>query len=181
MSVNEKLVGAARAAGAKLAGAEHEVQLARAEYHAIVRRMHLAGCSLREIAEMLGLSHQRVQQMVQGAGGSWWRRIWRQRNLKGNPICTFCRRPQGEVAKLIAGPKVYICDICVATAEQSMTPSPAPALPGSLAPAKEGSKARCSFCRKGRTADRSLFTGSAGNLCGECLSVCRQILTDSSV
>jgi hypothetical protein len=181
MTVNEKLLKDARAAGSRLAGAEREVQLARAEYHAIVRRMHLAGGSLREIAEMLALSHQRVQQMVQGAGGSWWQRIWRHRNLKGNLICSFCRRPQSEVAKLIAGPKVYICDTCIAAAEQSMTPSPAPALPGSLALAKEGSKAQCSFCRKGRTADRALLTGSAGNICGECLRVCRQILTDSSV
>lgn len=180
MAINENLLRDARAAGARLAGAEREVQLARAAYHAVIRRMHLAGGSLREIAEVLGLSHQRVQQMVQGAGGSWWQRIWRNRNLKGNLICTFCRRPKSEVAKLIAGPKVYICDICVATAEQSMTPGPTPALPGSLARAKEGSKARCAFCRKGRTADRALLTGSAGNICGECLSLCRQILTDSS-
>ncbi|MBH37869.1 ATP-dependent Clp protease ATP-binding subunit ClpX, partial [bacterium] len=28
-------------------------------------------------------------------------------------FCTFCSKKQGEVAQLIAGPDVYICDECV--------------------------------------------------------------------
>ncbi len=28
-------------------------------------------------------------------------------------FCTFCRRSSDEVAKLLAGPGVYICDACV--------------------------------------------------------------------
>ncbi|MGE3303355.1 MAG: ClpX C4-type zinc finger protein [Hyphomonadaceae bacterium] len=28
--------------------------------------------------------------------------------------CSFCRKPDGEVAKLIAGPAVFICEACVA-------------------------------------------------------------------
>jgi hypothetical protein len=164
MTINEELLKEARAAGARVASTEREARLARTEYHTIVRRMHLAGGSLREIAQALGLSHQRVQQMVQGAGGSWWRRMWRPRNLKNNLICTFCKRPQSQVAKLIAGPKVYICDACVAIAEKSMTGSQIPALRGSLVLARDGSRARCSFCRKGMTTDRPLLTGSAGNI-----------------
>ena len=27
--------------------------------------------------------------------------------------CTFCGKPQTEVKKIIAGPGVYICDVCV--------------------------------------------------------------------
>lgn len=27
--------------------------------------------------------------------------------------CSFCNKTQDEVAKLIAGPKVHICDACV--------------------------------------------------------------------
>jgi hypothetical protein len=30
-----------------------------------------------------------------------------------NLVCSFCGKNQGEVRKLIAGPKVYICDECV--------------------------------------------------------------------
>jgi hypothetical protein len=29
------------------------------------------------------------------------------------PTCSFCGKTQDEVRKLIAGPKVYICDECI--------------------------------------------------------------------
>jgi hypothetical protein len=29
-------------------------------------------------------------------------------------LCSFCGKPEQEVAKIIAGPGVYICDVCVA-------------------------------------------------------------------
>jgi len=181
VTINEELLKKARAAADRLTESEREVQLARTEYYSIVRRMHLAGSSLREIAQALGLSHQRIQQMVQEFGGSWWQRIWRSRNLKRNLICTFCKRTQDQVSKLIAGPKVFICDRCIEMAEKSMTGGEVLIPLSSLVPVKKGSRARCSFCRKGRTADRPLLTGPAGNICSECLGVCRQILMDSPV
>jgi hypothetical protein len=181
MTVNEHLLKKARAAGDRLAEAEQQVQLARAEYHAMVRRMHLAGASLRELAQVLGLSHQRIQQMVGGAGGSWWQKVWRTRNLKGNLSCTFCGRPQDEVARLIAGPKVFICDACVERAERSLAGAPAGHAAGSpLARAAQDAKARCSFCRKRRGADRQLLTARDANICEDCLGVCRQIISDST-
>jgi len=180
MAINPELLKKASAAAERLAGIEHEAQVARTEYYSIIRRMHLAGASLREISQILGLSHQRVQQMVQVSGGSWWQRIWRSRNLKENLVCTFCKRSQNEVSKLIAGPEVYICERCVDKAERILDEGGMPTGSGFLVPVKEGSRARCSFCRKGRAADRRLLTGSAGNICSECLDVCRQVLQDSS-
>ena len=134
---------------------------------------------MREIAEALGLSHQRVQQMVDGAGGSWWKRVWRSRNLRRDLICTFCGRPQDQVEKLIAGPKVFICGACVAFAERTLCGSTA-ASGGALALAGDGVRTRCSFCGKRRTPDRALLAGPEANICGACLDVCRQILTDCS-
>jgi hypothetical protein len=179
MAINDELLKKARAAETRLADAEGQVQMARAEYHRIVRRMHLAGASLREIAQALELSHQRVQQLVVGAGGSWWQRVWRSRNMKRDLTCTFCERTQDQVEKLIAGPKVFICDACVALAEMSMTAGSGPPC-GSLLLAGERARARCSFCGKRRETGRPLLTGPAANICGECLTVCRQILTDSA-
>lgn len=34
--------------------------------------------------------------------------------------CSFCGKGAAEVAKLVAGPKVYICDECVAVASRIM-------------------------------------------------------------
>lgn len=42
--------------------------------------------------------------------------MWDWRSLR----CSFCRRTEHEVAKLVAGPKVYICDRCVAAASRIM-------------------------------------------------------------
>src|SRR5262245_60400518 len=109
MVLDQELLEQAREAGAEVAEVERRALLSRAEYHARIRRLHLGGGSLREIAQALGISHQRVQQIVEGAGGSWWQRVWRTRNAKRDAVCTFCERPPSEVAKLVAGPDVYIC------------------------------------------------------------------------
>ena len=34
--------------------------------------------------------------------------------------CSFCRRHAADVAKLVAGPRVYICDRCVVIATEVM-------------------------------------------------------------
>ena len=34
--------------------------------------------------------------------------------------CSFCKKNDTEVAKLVAGPRVYICDECVAVASRIM-------------------------------------------------------------
>ncbi len=35
--------------------------------------------------------------------------------------CSFCGKTAAEVSKLVAGPKVYICDACVAAAARIMS------------------------------------------------------------
>ena len=34
--------------------------------------------------------------------------------------CSFCRKSETDVTKLVAGPNVYICDACVAEASRIM-------------------------------------------------------------
>ena len=47
--------------------------------------------------------------------------------------CSFCRRRDAEVEKLVAGPGVYICDRCVAIAADIMEKDS-----GGEAPAQHG-------------------------------------------
>jgi transposase-like protein len=164
----------ARAAGGRLADAERQALVARADYHTMVRRLHLAGASLREIAGALGISHQRVQQIVELAGGSWWRRIWRTRAKHEEANCSFCGRPPSEVAKLVAGPDVYICDSCIAQGERVLggAESRERVRPSRAAASRS---ARCSFCLKRSSAARELFAGPSNNACAACLRLAREI------
>jgi hypothetical protein len=171
--IDPDLLKKAEAAQTSLAAAEHEAAIARAEYNAAIRRLHLGGASLREIAETLRLSHQRVQQIVNEAGGTWWQRVWRTRNAKRDLSCTFCERTPSELSKLLAGPDLYICDECASSAERALAQS---RRTGRFVPAAPRTKVKCSFCRKPRTDERTIATSGAGNICKECVAVCRDIL-----
>ncbi len=176
MVLDPELLGRAKTAGADVEQAERQALLSRAEYHTAIRRLHLAGATLREIAEALGLSHQRVQQIVQSAGGTWWGRLWRNRRVGRDATCTWCGRPPSEVSKLIAGPKVFICDRCVAAAEKTASAA-APASAGPFARSgKHTILKRCAFCGKSAGRDRAVVTAEAGSVCTDCLRTCREIL-----
>jgi ATP-dependent Clp protease ATP-binding subunit ClpX len=44
--------------------------------------------------------------------------------LKRAPLkCSFCGKDETQVAKLVAGPKVHICDACIAAARRIMESS----------------------------------------------------------
>jgi hypothetical protein len=174
MGMNSELLDKARAAGAELAEAERRVLTTRADYYTAIRRLHLAGAPLREIAEALSLSHQRVQQIVNRSGGSWWRRAWRTRRSTPDAVCTWCDRPPGEVEKLVAGPNIYICDACVTAAarvERGQGKAGGP-----LKLARAGSRDRCTFCHKRPNDTRVVVTGPAANICSDCLRTCREIM-----
>ncbi|MGN1417762.1 MAG: ATP-dependent Clp protease ATP-binding subunit ClpX [Acutalibacteraceae bacterium] len=47
-------------------------------------------------------------------------------NKSGNVRCSFCNKPQNEVATLIAGPGVYICDECVELCRSIIDEAPKP-------------------------------------------------------
>ena len=121
----------------------------------------------------LAISHQRVQQIVSAAGGSWWRRAWRGRRATVDACCTWCGRPPAEVNKLIAGPRVYICDSCVDEAER-LPPN------GRFARAEGATGRKCSFCSKRAAGERELFEAVEGCICGDCLRVSREILNEST-
>src|SRR5262245_7190335 len=167
MMLDPGLYEQARDAAASLLEAERQVVRVRTDYHTAIRRLHLAGGSLREIADALSLSHQRVQQIVSAAGGSWWQ-LWRGRRAKRDAVCTWCDRPPSEVSKLIAGPNVFICDACIAGAERQLARSRA-----------SRATRRCSFCSRRANKDRAVVEGTY-SICSDCLRVCREILDSST-
>jgi hypothetical protein len=186
--VDPELLTAARAAEARLIDAERAADIARADFHHSVRRLQLSGGSLREIADALGLSHQRVHQIVEGAGGA---RPWRRdrRPAKGNPgagatlECSFCGKPQKQVRKLIAGPGVYICNECIeradrviATGEPTVTPLSAMTPVGDHN--KYGAPVKCSFCGKRPHQVTGLASAARVAICTECLALCHEIITE---
>jgi hypothetical protein len=52
------------------------------------------------------------------------------RRSKRTLYCTFCRKADRDVAKLIAGPGVYICDTCVGLCSSILEGRPIPHFPG---------------------------------------------------
>jgi len=188
MPIDSDLLQQARAAEERVIEAERDADVARADFHRAVRRMQLAGGSLREIAEALGLSHQRVHQIVEGAGGG---RPWRVKVPGGRGqrreerdherlCCSFCGKRQRQVKKLIAGPKVYICDGCIDLTDQVITTGEPAATPLS-AVASVGPDviaAKCSFCGKRRGQVTGIAAAAGGAICTECLVLCHEIVTE---
>jgi hypothetical protein len=64
MPLDEAIVAEAKSAREAVLELERQQEHATVDYHHQIRRLHAAGGSLREVAEALGLSHQRVHQIV---------------------------------------------------------------------------------------------------------------------
>ena len=153
-----KLCYEAIRASDRLRDAHIEVDRARSRYREAVRRVHDAGGSLREIAEMLEISHQRVHQLL------------------SERDCSFCDARQADVAKLISGPGVCICDSCLLLAlravasgqdaSDSRTTIEVPAASPNLA---------CSFCGKKAKRVGPMAQRGEKRVCGRCLMLCTEI------
>jgi ClpX C4-type zinc finger len=193
--MNDDLLAEARQAQERLIDAERDVEVARAEFNRAVRRLHLHGSSLRELAADLGLSHQRVHQIVEEAGGSrrWVRvRDGRSRNPSPHLECTFCGKEQKQVRKLIAGPGVFICDGCIALAGNVLSSGHAARteLGSIVAVPDEGIPAKCCFCGKERRQVAGLAglpyeagrkPGKFAAICSECLELCGEIIAEEDL
>jgi hypothetical protein len=173
MPLDYDLLAQARTAEARVIDAEQAADIARAEFHGAVRRLQLAGASLREIAEALGLSHQRVHQIVEAAGGS---RRWRKRVSTGRlQSCSFCGRDQNKVKALIAGPGVFICDRCIGSVHKVLTVT-GKEISTPIATiqqvSEEARAERCSFCGKRRHQVPAMASAASARICDECLQLC---------
>jgi len=96
----------------------------------------------------------------------------RSRSLKNELLshstCSFCSKRQEDVLKIIAGPGVNVCDLCVATFNGLV------ADPEYLGVRK----AKCSFCGKEATTVNKLIAGPGVQICDECIDLCNEILEE---
>jgi len=186
MPLHQELLDDARAAEARLIDADRAADVARAEFHHAVRRLQLSGGSLREIAEALGLSHQRVHQIVEGAGGARpWRRAGRSGAVEPGMLlkCSFCGKQQRQVRKLIAGPGVYICNECIEKADRVIATGESAATPLSAMKSagddQDALRLKCSFCGKRRHQTSGVAVAAKVAICTDCLALCHEIVTEA--
>jgi Clp amino terminal domain, pathogenicity island component len=87
MTLDEQVLAEARDVRQRLVDLESQTAHARVDYHHAIKKLHAAGGSLREIAEALELSHQRVHQIVEGQvglpGPPFGRRGWKHGRRRG--------------------------------------------------------------------------------------------------
>jgi ATP-dependent Clp protease ATP-binding subunit ClpA len=92
------LLKEARSSRDRLLELQRDLEKARADYNHAVRRLHAGGGSLREIAEDLGLSHQRVHQIVDSGDETASPPVQRRRSPWPFPHERFTRRARRAVA-----------------------------------------------------------------------------------
>jgi RNA polymerase sigma factor (sigma-70 family) len=94
--------------------------------------------------------------------------------------CTFCGRAQGQGCKLIAGPGVYICDLCIVLSDEVLSVGEQRANDRiRLVPVESiEAETKCSFCGKKRAHVGGLVSGSAVKICNECVDLCKEILDE---
>src|SRR5260370_15984573 len=147
-------------------GAELAVDEARRLCHSYLGTEHLLLGLLREgqgigagVLESFGLNLQEVTA-----------HILQVLNEQGKPklVCSFCRKQQDQVQRLVAGPEgVSVFYECVAALSR-----------GSETPQEEQGL-RCSFCGKQQRQVTYLAVVAHGaNICQACLVLCQQIIAE---
>ena len=186
MTLDEKLLADVLAARVRMEELEDAAWDARARLHQSVRRLHHAGGSLREIATELGMSHQRVHQIV---GEDAVTEV----EVETAPLvpapsptradddpCTFCTSPRREVDRMLTGPGgTFVCGHCVARARAAVEGDLSMAAgPHFLSPTPPDDRP-CTFCRNAHTDTGPMVerNDGAARMCASCLEACERMLT----
>ncbi|MEA3075096.1 MAG: hypothetical protein QOF60_4 [Actinomycetota bacterium] len=176
MALDERILAEVEQARLALESLEDQAYDARAGLHQAIRRLHAAGGSMREIATALGMSHQRVHQII-GADGIV--------EVESLPVpvtsttesdaCSFCGAPRRELDKLLAAPgHVFVCSGCVAVA--AMVVGGGEAANMHTVPVEDD--ATCSFCGNPSSVGGAMAEAGKGSprMCARCVSTCQRLL-----
>ncbi len=80
--------------------------------------------------------------------------------------CSFCRKSQNEVEKVIAGPKANICSDCTVGFLNLREKTEA----------LEAQSANCSFCGKAEQSVGAYSALEQVQICSGCLDICQEII-----
>ncbi|MBW3614902.1 MAG: hypothetical protein KY439_06270 [Actinobacteria bacterium] len=181
MTLDEAILRDVQTARENLEQLEDATYEARACFHQAIRRLHGAGGSMREIATALGLSHQRVHQIVGEDGIVELEAA----STELTPLptagavvttgqqdrCSFCAAGRSQLDQFLAAPGgVFICGGCVVEASRVVQGGSS----ATLAPADAG--ATCTFCRNDTTMGPGASSGEV-NICASCVATCERMLT----
>jgi hypothetical protein len=97
--------------------------------------------------------------------------------------CSFCGKRRREVRKLISGPRVFICDECVALCVDILAKTKAAEAGGVAGDGKDSQeekqpKFHCSFCGKSQGDVEYLIAGPTVYLCDACVDLCVDIIEE---
>ena len=91
-----------------------------------------------------------------------------------NIQCSFCDKKQFDVAKLIAGPGVYICNECIGSCTEALAAGESS---GSITTIIDSTaEERCSFCGKKPIEVVRIVGVPTARICNECIRICQEIL-----
>jgi hypothetical protein len=103
---------------------------------------------------------------------------------RSHSFCSFCGRSQVDARKLVAGPGVWICEQCLASARRVMidsTPIEDDLERFALA-APDDHNVRCNFCGNMPGRVEHIVTGGSPlrGICGRCLKLCEEVIEHRS-
>lgn len=190
MPLDEAVLMDVEAARARLEALEDQTHEARGAFHQAIRRLHATGGSMREIAVALGMSHQRVHQII-GTDGIVEVEPSAVTDVSplpapttagvavavtaGEDRCSFCGAPRRELDKLLAAPgPVFICSGCVDAAAAVIAGRASTTL--RAIPVEED--ATCSFCGNASAVGGVMAESAGGHprICTRCTDTCVRLV-----
>jgi len=173
MSLDETRLARARAARARLDDLQRAAARARARYREAILDLQGGGASLRDIAGALGVSDQRLEQVLERPDG---RIAHRSVRTTGVDRCDFCGTERRHAPSFVAGPGVGICGPCVLVGGDVLSGVPAPDDMAGFVTVAPASRAHCSFCKRGARQVELMLAAGRACVCAGCLARCRRIL-----